>query len=89
MTSESVGPWFKDWDCKGWFQTADGDRCAVMACANWWAVMWTYGAPHGPQLTTYTRPEDASTAFRQMRRRAARKAPLAYDSREAWASESI
>jgi hypothetical protein len=75
-----MSTWFTDWTPEGRFETADGDRCALMTNDDRAAVMWSYTSNFVPQFTEYVRSSDARTAFRLMRDSARSKAPLAYDS---------
>ncbi|MFD7858535.1 hypothetical protein ACFV6B_30285 [Streptomyces microflavus] len=77
------------WDLRGQFEAADGDRVGLFALDNGhWAVSWAYGAPHGPQLVSYD-PERAQEVFEATRSRYEGQGALRYDSRTAWQGGSL
>ncbi|MFK4187253.1 hypothetical protein ACI2L4_25065 [Streptomyces sparsogenes] len=89
LAASCTPPADRHWDARGHFEAADGDRVSIMECAGRWAVVFSYKAPHGPQLFEYDDEGTAVRTFVRARRHAARSEPLAYDSREAWSTPSL
>jgi hypothetical protein len=76
------------WDCHGHYETADGDRVALMDRDGRWAVLWSYKAPHGPQLIDHDSDGDnALRLFRKARRVAMSRASLVYDQPDCFACQ--